>query len=141
MESERWTGLSRRISKLDGSDVSKPKFETLNWTFKTPTTGLRAFSVQFEFSNFGFETSDPSNFEVSSREPLGHSFVFELLSRALRITAFRLSVGRPLARPAFGERQQFYDHEMSRSPAVGIDLRGCVPSSITARFDRVTGLD
>jgi hypothetical protein len=55
-----------RISKLDGSDVSNPRLETSDWTFKTATTGPRAFTVQFKVSNLGFETSDPSNFEILS---------------------------------------------------------------------------
>jgi hypothetical protein len=51
---------------LDGSDGSNPRLETLNWTFQNATMGPRAFTVQFEVSNFGFESSDPSNFEILS---------------------------------------------------------------------------
>ena len=51
--------FSEDISKLDDSCISNPKSDISNWT--------RPHTVQFAISDFGFETQESFNFEISLR--------------------------------------------------------------------------
>jgi len=54
-----------KILKLDGSCISNPKSEIINWTGKDPSMleERAAQAVQSDISDFGFEMQDSSNFQ------------------------------------------------------------------------------
>ena len=57
------TQIKGEILKSDKSCISNPKSEMSDWT--GTSASLASYAVQSEFSDFGFEMQDSSNFEMS----------------------------------------------------------------------------